>query len=283
MDLAFVIALFLLLGSLSMPIWAVGTTEPPIMLAKSWQTSLDPTGFLVSEKLDGVRAYWDGKHLYSRGGLVINAPAWFTGQLPDTPLDGELWAGYGSFARISGLVRKIDLPNDEDWQGVKFMVFDLPHSPAMFEDRYWVLKTLVAELRSDVVDVVRQRSVDGNAALDAMLADVVGRGGEGLILKQRRSVYQASRSNDMLKYKMADDAEAVVIGHLPGKGKYQGMVGALRVALADGREISLGSGLSDALRRDPPAKGTLVTYSYNGYTSTGLPRFARFLRVRDVE
>jgi DNA ligase-1 len=56
-------------------------------------------------------------------------------------------------------------------------------------------------------------------------------------------------------------------------------LGSLRVRTADGREFSLGTGFSDQQRQTPPAIGKTVTYRYRGFTSSGLPRFASFLRV----
>jgi DNA ligase 1 len=64
---------------------------PPLLLAESWDGDLDPKGFWMSEKLDGVRAFWDGKQFLSRLGNRYHAPAWFTEGLPLEPLDGELW------------------------------------------------------------------------------------------------------------------------------------------------------------------------------------------------
>jgi DNA ligase-1 len=77
------------------------------------------------------------------------------------------------------------------------------------------------------------------------------------------------------------DAEAVVIGLVPGRGKFLGQLGALRVRAADGRAFLIGTGLRDADRAEPPALGATVTYTHRGVTATGVPRFASFLRVHD--
>lgn len=39
-----------------------------ILLAHKWEPDHDPTGWWMSEKLDGVRAYWDGEAFVSRRG-----------------------------------------------------------------------------------------------------------------------------------------------------------------------------------------------------------------------
>ena len=45
--------------------------SPDLMLAKIYADNIDVTQYWVSEKLDGVRAHWDGKQLISRGGKVF--------------------------------------------------------------------------------------------------------------------------------------------------------------------------------------------------------------------
>ncbi len=66
---------------------------PPLLLAESWDFVTDPAGWWLSEKLDGVRAYWDGQQFWSRLGNLYHAPGWFVAGLPNVPLDGELWLG----------------------------------------------------------------------------------------------------------------------------------------------------------------------------------------------
>jgi DNA ligase-1 len=125
--------------------------------------------------------------------------------------------------------------------------------------------------------------VHHGAALRVALREVVDVGGEGLMLHRGSSQYRAGRSDDLLKLKPSTDAEAVVVGYLPGKGKYAGMLGALVVQRADGVQFGLGSGLTDHQRSNPPPLGTRITYTYQGVTARGVPRFARLLRVRDDE
>ncbi|MDO6683743.1 MULTISPECIES: DNA ligase [unclassified Oceanobacter] len=282
MDMIWLVGLILALVLSAFPLKAFGDRAPPLMLAKTWQETLSPAAYLVSEKLDGVRAYWDGEQLLSRSGLMIHAPDWFLSELPSQPLDGELWAGRGAFEQVSQLVRSTRDQGDA-WRAMRFMALDLPASPATFEERYRLLQALVARQQSPYLETVVQETVNDRAALQARLKQVVAAGGEGLMLKRRQSLYQAHRSDDLLKYKLWQDAEGRVVGYVPGNGKYQGMTGALRVVIDDGREIRLGSGLTDALRQNPPAVGTWVTYAFSGYTVHGLPRFARFVRVRQKE
>jgi len=253
---------------------------PAIPLANVYHPSVNLEDYWVSEKLDGVRAYWDGEKLWSRGGHVYAAPHWFTAQFPRHPLDGELWSGRGRFAELSGVVRK-GQPVDEEWRQVRFHVFDLPVPEKVFEQRYRQLKQLVEASGSPYLALVVQRPVASHPELMAELEQVVAAGAEGLMLKRRNSRYQAGRSDDLLKVKTHDDAEATVVGHLQGKGKYEGLMGSLEVELANGRRFRIGTGFSDVERRNPPAVGTVITFRYRGFTATGLPRFASFLRVRN--
>jgi DNA ligase 1 len=273
---------FLLVIVLAMPLLAFASPSP-LMLATSWNSGLPVSHYLVSEKFDGVRAWWDGEQLRTRSGNVIAAPDWFLQAFPhDVALDGELWIGRGTFDRISALVRSA-VPNDEDWKPVRFMVFDLPASVAPVEDRLQVLTALIAAINSPFIQLVKQHELASPAELQQLLQSVTASGGEGLILKRKGSLYQARRSSDWMKLKVREDAEAIVIGYTPGKGKYQGMTGALQVRSEDGRVFRIGSGLTDEMRRHPPAQGTRITYSFNGQTARGLPRFARFVRVRPAE
>lgn len=255
---------------------------PAIPLANVYHPGVNLEDYWVSEKLDGVRAYWDGEKLWSRGGHVYAAPDWFTAQFPSHPLDGELWNGRGRFAELSGVVRK-GQPVDEEWRQVRFHVFDLPVPEKVFEQRYRQLKQLVEGSGSPYLALVVQRPVASHPELVAELEQVVAAGAEGLMLKRRNSRYQAGRSDDLLKVKTHDDAEATVVGHLQGKGKYEGLMGSLEVELANGRRFRIGTGFSDAERQNPPAVGTVITFRYRGFTATGLPRFASFLRVRNDE
>lgn len=271
----------LLISLLSVASRAGLASQPPVPLANTYQKGVALQEYWVSEKLDGVRAYWNGHRFLSRSGHVYQAPDWFVGELPADPLDGELWMGRQRFAELSGAVRK-QIPVDQEWRDIRFHVFDLP-APGPFHERYARLTALVESTDSRYLELVEQAPASSHAALMVRLNKVVAEGGEGLMLKRRESRYEAGRSDDLLKVKTFEDAEAVVVEHLAGKGRLQGMMGALRVELPSGRRFRIGTGFSDEQRAQPPALGTRITFKYYGLTATGLPRFASFLRVRDDE
>lgn len=254
---------------------------PPVMLANVYRSDTPLADYLVSEKLDGVRGYWDGEKLLTRGGERIEAPGWFTAGWPDFPLDGELWVGREKFASAVSIVRQ-QTPDDAAWRMLRFMVFDLPGHPGPFAERNAALKSLLDGLALPWVRPVEQFKVADRAGLRNAFVRVVKNGGEGLMLHRAASLYQAGRSDDLLKLKSYQDAEARVISHLPGKGKHQGVLGALLVETAAGLRFRIGTGFSDAERRNPPALGSWVTYRYVGLNEgSGIPRFASFMRVRE--
>ncbi len=254
--------------------------SPDLLLANIYQQGIDLDEYWISEKLDGVRAYWDGKQLVSRQGNRYPAPAWFTAPLPDSPLYGELWLGRGKFAQLSGLVRR-QSPADSDWQDIRYMVFDLPGSDETFDKRLKKLQQLISSINAAHIQLVPQFQVSSHDALMKKLDAIVQQGGEGLMLHKGSSKYLQGRSDDLLKLKPYLDAEATVIEHIQGSGKYKGMLGSIRVETADKKRFRIGTGFSDEERKNPPAIGTLITYKYFGLTEKGIPRFASFLRARD--
>lgn len=252
---------------------------PSILLAGIYREQIDVSRYLVSEKLDGVRAIWDGKTLRFRSGNEVHAPRWFVDALPKQALDGELWLGRGSFERLSGIVRR-DVPDDAEWRPVRYMLFELLDAPGSFIERVRQIEQIVQEVNVPWLAAIEQYRVADREALKKRFGDVIAAGGEGLMLHLADAPYETGRSDVLLKMKPWLDAEAVVVAHLPGKGRNSGRLGALRVRLPDGRELSLGTGFSDEQRLNPPPVGVTVTYRYRDLTSKGLPRFASFLRIR---
>lgn len=247
------------------------------MLANVYRPGVRLTEYWVSEKYDGVRALWDGHSLWTRHGHRIAAPAWFTNGWPANPLDGELWAGAGHFTVASAAAAR-SAPDDAQWRQLRYMVFDLPQHAGTFDERLQRLRTLPSH--RGPIQTVHHLKLTTEAELHALLARTVRAGGEGLMLRRGASLYRGDRSDDLLKLKQHLDAEAVVIGHVPGRGRHNGRLGALLVRTPEGVTFRLGTGFSDAERQDPPALGSQITYRYAGLHASGAPRFASFVRVR---
>jgi DNA ligase-1 len=255
-------------------------TPPALMLAQSFHPGIDVRDYRVSEKYDGVRGYWDGRQLWSRSGLPVLAPDWFTQGWPGTPMDGEIWAGRGAFDQVAGTLRQ-QPAQVERWRRLRFMAFDLPAAEGAFDLRHAALVRLLGQGGAHIAAVVTQQVADA-AALRALLQRTVAAGGEGLMLHRGDAPYRAQRSDDLLKLKPHADAEAQVLSHEEGRGKHAGRLGALWVQTPQGIRFKLGTGFSDAERTHPPAPGAWVVYQYSGLTAKCVPRFARFLRVREA-
>jgi len=258
--------------------WAADA--PALLLANVYRPGMRLADYWVSEKYDGVRGYWDGYTLRTRGGETVAAPAWFTAGWPDTPMDGELWAGRGRFSHAQSTVRQ-QQPDDAAWREMRFMVFDLPAHGGTFDQRLPALNKLVESLDQPWVQAVPQQRVASDAALQKLLLRTVRAGGEGLMLHRGASMYRAGRSDDLIKVKTHEDTEAKVVAHLPGQGRHAGRLGALVVEMPSGQRFRLGAGLTDAERDHPPPVGSWVTYRFRGTHDSGVPRFASFVRVRD--
>lgn len=270
---------FLLFAVTVMPCHA---QVPSILLAQIYHEDIDVRDYLVSEKLDGIRAYWDGQQFISRQGHPIHAPAWFSTGFPHRALDGELWIARSRFEQLSSTVRQ-SKPDDAAWRQVAYYVFELPDATGDFAQRVQHIKQIVREAHNLYLKSLPQFKVKDRQALKLTLEHIVGRHGEGLMLHRADAPYLTGRSHVLLKLKPQLDAEARVIGHVPGKGKYQGKMGALLVETPEGLQFKLGTGFTDAERANPPPIGSQVTYTYRDVTKNGKPKFASYLRVRPPE
>ena len=264
----------------ALPCFAAHAADTPaLLLANVYRPGIPLDDYWVSEKYDGVRGYWDGHALRTRGGETVTAPAWFTAGWPPISMDGELWAGRGRFTHAQSTTRQ-QQPNDDAWRAMHFMVFDLPRHGGVFDERSPALNAVVERINQPWVQAVAQKRVATDTALQSLLQRTVRAGGEGLMLHRGSSRYQSGRSDDLIKLKTHEDAEARVVAHLPGKGRHAGRMGALLVEMPSGQRFRLGAGFTDAQREAPPPVGRWVTYRFRGTHDGGLPRFASFVRMR---
>jgi DNA ligase-1 len=274
--------IFIIIFTLFSPfLYASNNNPPALQLATIYHEDINIQEYWISEKLDGVRAYWDGKQLISKQGNIYHAPQWFVKDFPDIPLDGELWIDRQQFEKVSSITRKHNA-TAEEWQKVSFMIFDLPSSLANFSTRIEQMQQLVSSSHSPYLKMVIQEKVADNSQLQSLLEEVLTLGGEGLMLHHQHAYYQAKRSKDLMKLKSYQDAEAIVKEHRPGKGRNTGRLGALVVETTEGIQFKIGTGFSDQERINPPPIGAIITYKYVGKTKNDVPRFASFIRIRKI-
>jgi len=277
----------LLIILLCLPVYVYAKpNKPDLRLAHASELDalfIEENGYWISEKYDGIRAFWDGKQLWTRQGQKIHSPTWFTVGFPATALDGELWIAREHFEHVSAIARTQN-PDEELWRQVKYMAFDLPNSKFEFETRQKELNQLIVEADIEWLRAVKQLHVETPTQLQTIFQQIVHAGGEGIMINKSNTMYSVGRDKNLLKLKPYYDDEAIVLAHFLGQGKYAKVLGAMLVKNRQGKVFKLGSGFSDEERKHPPSVGSIVSYRYSGFTNSGKPRFAIFLRHRaDLE
>lgn len=253
-------------------------------------------GWLASEKLDGVRAYWDGRNLLSRNGKILAVPEGWSAHFPSFALDGELYTARGEFEKIQSIVMD-KTPNVTAWSEVKFYVFDVPEAGGGLLERLSELEKFILQnpQAGQNLKIIKQVKVKDNAEFVAFAKHIVAKGGEGAVVREPNVPYERKRSKNALKYKKFKDAECEVTAINAGAGKYAGLMGSVTCKAIgneglnsgsgekakDGVKFKVGSGFSDRDRANPPKIGSIITYKYQNLTAKGLPRFPVFLRVRE--
>lgn len=275
--------LIALLSCLLLPSWLYAKdTFPNLSLAKHFKDDMQSPSYWVSEKMDGIRCYWNGEELLTRNGNTIHAPKWFTDPLPNVELDGELWIGRGSYQLLTRIVLD-KRPNLPLWEQVTFQVFDLPASSALFETRQEQLKLQVSNSLAPHLKLVVQKKMYSLPVIQNYLMELVDSGAEGVMLRTPNSPYESGRTKHLLKMKLRQDAEARVIAYQSGRGKFENMMGAIWVEMENGTLFKIGTGFDNLERKNPPPIGSDITYSYQGFTDRGLPRFASYERMKVSE
>ncbi|MGM0623996.1 MAG: DNA ligase [Campylobacterota bacterium] len=233
------------------------------------------TGWLMSEKLDGIRGYWDGKQLLSKNGNLLNPPTWFIKNFPPFALDGELWSKRGEFEKIQSIV--LTKEPSKRWQALSYNIFEVPHAKGDFVNRLQKAKEWFSQHPNPYVHIIAQHRCKNKAHLQKYLDNIVAKGGEGVIVKDPDKPYSSGRSSALFKVKKTYDMEGIVTGH---NLRDDGSLKSLQIRLQNGVNFNLGTGFSDVQRADPPKIGQLVTFKYYGFTKNGKPKFASFLRIR---
>ncbi|KGJ91153.1 DNA ligase [Colwellia psychrerythraea] len=261
-------------------------TKPKLQHGISYRKVTDISQYFVSEKLDGIRGYWNGKNLITRQGNLINSPKWFTLYWPSAPMDGELWLARGQFQPLMSCISKHQADENQMtscWRNIRFMMFDLPTYQGDFTSRVKKMRSLLTQVPSPYLAMISQIQFKSMDTVEKKLNDVITTKGEGLMLHLASAHYKTGRNSALMKFKKHQYAEAIVIAHTKGKGKYQGKLGAIEVETENGVTFKIGSGFTDLQRSNPPKIGSTITFKYNGLTQAGIPRFARFWRIKVIE
>ncbi len=248
--------------------------KPQLLLLGTYNDE-NITGWYMSEKLDGIRAYWDGKQLLSRNGHIIYAPKYFTKDLPKFELDGELWSKRGEFEYISSIVR--DKKPSDAWKNITYNIFEVPNMQGNLMQRLLHVKAF----ESKYLHIIEQIKINDALHAKKFNKKVLSLGGEGIVVRDGSVPYINKRTDKALKIKPFTDAECTAVGYTKGKSKYLNQMGALVCELGNAKEIKIGSGFSDLERKNPPPIGSLITFKYQGFTKNGVPRFPVYLRVRE--
>jgi len=248
--------------------------KPDLLLLKVYKDQ-NISGWVMSEKLDGIRAYWNGKELISRQGNVIHAPKYFIKNLPSFELDGELWSKRGDFENISSIVR--DSVPSKKWREITYNIFEVPNAEGNLTQRLEKVK----KFEGKYLRVIKQIPVKNHAQLQAFLKEIEQKGGEGVVVRNPKAPYIAKRTSQALKVKTFHDMECKVIQINEGKGKFKGMMGSLTCELENGIIFKIGSGFSLKVRKNPPKINSIITFKYKEFTKYGKPKFASFMRVRE--
>lgn len=269
---------FSLLVTLLFTALAVGAAKPDLFLLKTYDDSKDVVGWVMSEKLDGVRGFWDGKTLKTRAGKNLNPPQWFIENYPPFAVDGELWTRRGDFETISSIVRSKNAPHR--WQQITHNIFEVPNQAGGLLERLSILEQYLASNPVPHLKILKQTKIQSQQQLKDFLQHVVDNQGEGVVVRNPNTLYETGRLSSALKVKRYFDTECIVLDTIAGKGKYQGMMGAILCQTKDGKHVRIGSGFKDNDRLNPPEIGSEITFKYYGFTKKGKFKYPVYLRKK---
>lgn len=242
---------------------------------KIYSADTNLTGWVMSEKLDGIRGYWDGNKLLSRNKKPLAAPKEFTKNFPPFELDGELWTKRNDFENIQNIVMDKIEPN---WNEITYNIFEVPNADGDFLTRIQKAKDWFEIHPNKNVKFITHTNLENEIQMKIFFDQIVQNGGEGIILKDPSAKYEGGRSSKILKFKKFDDAEGEVIGvKISSKTK---VLQSVKLKLSNGITFDLGAGFSNQHRKNPPKIGEIITFKYTGFTKKGKPKFASFLHIR---
>ena len=264
---------FFFLSLYSREMWLLQQFDPQVIQAR-------PQSFVYSEKLDGVRAFWDGKNLYSKGGKLLTPPSFFTQNFPPFAIEGELWSKRGDFENIVSILKSTK--KKEKWRELKFYIFEVPNQQGGILKRLEVLEAYLASQPAPFISIIPQLQLNTLQALQDALSAITQAGGEGVVVREKDAPYYTGRNKKAMKLKLYEDRECKITSYVQGKGKFEHLVGSI-ICLDGDIEFKIGSGMSEDFRKNPPKVGTIITYKYFGLNKNKLPKFPVFLRIRSDE
>jgi len=155
-------------------------------------------------------------------------------------------------------------------------VFDCPSFDGDFEERMEHLRKSLKNCKHAIA--IGMKKMESSDQVKKILLDIENLGGEGLMLRKPHSSYHQGRTNDLLKVKSFTDTEALVVDYEYRKGTK--LVRHLECRLPNGIRFSVGGGLSNEERANPPKKGAVISFKYQELSESGKPRFPSYLRER---
>lgn len=259
---------------------------------------------VAQPKLDGMRciAIIDEQgscSLYSRTQKPINTLPHIVQQLeavfegyPELPviLDGELYNHElkDDFNTIMSLIKRDETHPDSE-KLIQYHIYDVV-SNLPYQDRLDLLlgfcKYRIKQSKS--LESVPSIWVTSREELDKAFSAFLEAGYEGAMYRNLETPYENKRSPGLLKVKIMQDEEFVIVGVQEGNGKLSGHAGAFVCHTKDGQEFKAKlKGELDALveyfQNFDAYKGKLLTVQFQGYTPDGIPRFPVGLRIRAEE
>lgn len=249
------------------------------MLVNKYKGDENLSGWVMSEKLQGVRGLWDGKTLKNRAGNIIPAPDFFTKCYPDFAIDGEIYSYKLPYEDITAATKG---QNPNAWIKIKHYIFDVPEAEGGLMQRLAVLQEYLDKNKCDTIKIIPQLPAISHKNMENYYNEIVTRNGQGVIVRDPNAPYKGGRSNKILKFKKQLDDECKILDYNNGTGKFSSTIISLTCKnLKDDKIFKIKSGIDKKVRNNPPKKGTIITYKYHGIKDDGSPKNPVFLYARE--
>ena len=228
-------------------------------------------GFDICQlKLDG----WWCRAIHAHGGVDFRSET-------DRSFGSAALGGLDGCTLIGEFMRGTQWSQHVDRKG-RFFVFDVwsvfgePITTESYVTRYKILRKLRLPSTYSLVDTYR---IDDQPALWDRY--ILREGWEGVVYRRSSSTVDDAVMREKREYSI----DGTVVGFEPGMGKYEGSLGAVRVAYGE-NVTSVGGGWTDAERHAIWANqtaflGRVCEFTANAIFESGNVRHPRFVRWRD--